>query len=489
MHRLTVALLATVDAALAVAVGVAATLAPLTLLWVFGFGGDADWASLWPAAVALWQLGHLVPLTVSLPADYLAATGIDAAAASFTVSLAPLAFAAFTAVFAARSGVRASRAEAWVTGVVTGSLVFAGLTAGAAVTSPNPVAVAEPWRAVLTPVLLFTLPALLAAAVTEWREADEGPIARLRDRIEAAPHGWADVPALVARGSAVVIVGLIGFGAAVTAVALFSRAGQIVALFQAGNVDVLGASVLTLAQLAYLPTLVVWGMSFGVGPGFAVGEGSAVSPAGTQVGVIPGVPAFGAIPETTSSWLFLLALVPVGLGALAGWIARSRLLGTAAPRAPRARAPRLPETPRGDAARTSVLDGLLASTASGHGRDAEASADTDAPHRRDQPVGARLAIAVGISVVAAGAAALLAAAASGSIGPGRLAAFGPDAGRIALAVGLEVLVGAAILLLSPRGRDADPTASGERAHPTSQDAVDAATGEARTEPIDLPRLD
>ena len=127
MHRLIVALLATVDAAIAAAVGLAATLAPLTLLWVFGFGGGADWGVLWPAGVAVWQLGNLVPLQITLPPDYLAVTGIDADAASFVLSLAPLAFAAFTALFAARSGMRASRADAWLTGVLTSTAVFAAL--------------------------------------------------------------------------------------------------------------------------------------------------------------------------------------------------------------------------------------------------------------------------------------------------------------------------------------------------------------------------
>ena len=118
MHRLIVALLAAVDAALAAAVGLAATLAPLTLLWIFAFGGEADWGVLWPAAVSVWQLGNLVPLHITLPPGYLAATGIDSAAASFVLSLAPLAFAAFTAIFAARSGARASHADAWLTGVL-----------------------------------------------------------------------------------------------------------------------------------------------------------------------------------------------------------------------------------------------------------------------------------------------------------------------------------------------------------------------------------
>ena len=55
MHRLTIVILAAVDAAIAVAVGIAATLAPATLLWVFGFGDGADWAALWPASAVIWH--------------------------------------------------------------------------------------------------------------------------------------------------------------------------------------------------------------------------------------------------------------------------------------------------------------------------------------------------------------------------------------------------------------------------------------------------
>ena len=475
MNRLIVAFLATVDAVLAVAVGLAATLAPLTLLWVFGFGGAADWGAIWPAGVTVWQLGNLVPLAVELPPEYLAATGIDGDAASFVLSLSPLAFAAFTVIFAARSGVRASRAEAWLTGVATATLVFAALATGAALTGQNPVATAPTWQAVLVPTLLFAVPALAAALITEWREAGGGVVARLRDRIESAPHGWGDVPGVVVRGSAVVVTGLIGLGAALTAVALFARAGHVVALFEAGNVDAAGATVLTLVQLAYLPTLAIWGFAFAAGPGFAVGEGSAVSPAATQVGVVPGIPALGAVPDSTTSWLLLLALAPVALGALAGWIARSRLVHAGGVGAP----------------------------------------------ATDDPIGARLVTAAGIAVVAASASALLAFAAAGSLGPGRLSTFGPDAGPVALAVALEVFVGAAILLLSPRGRRsrpdpretsdlaaerelpqvdarltgliaAAPRPEAEEWHPAPiamPDEPSSPVDEARTEPIELPPRD
>jgi len=537
MYRLIVALLAAVDAAIAVAVGIAATLAPLTLLWVFGLGVEADWAALWPASASIWQLGNLVPLAVTIPPDYLAATGIDPAAAEFTLSLAPLAFAAFTAIFAARSGRRASGADAWITGVIVGTATFAALATAVALTSANDVLAAERWQAILFPTLVFAVPALVAALVTEWRDAGAGFIARLRDRVEAAPHGWGLVPALVARGTAVVVVGLIGLGALLTAIALILGGGEVIALFEAGHVDALGATVLTLAQLAYLPTLVVWAMAFIAGPGFALGADTSVSAAGTQVGVVPGIPLLGVIPDSTTPWLLLLALLPVALGAFAGWIARSRFVRITAVSSARPRVGGASATDAAtaaaatgstnasatdaatsasltdaaaatsitdeairtstadeairtstaddaaDPARTAALAGLLASAAAAAAeRDAAAEAaaresvaaresaaapepaggggDDSAPEPADEagdaaeedPIAARLVMTVGIAVLSAGTAALLAALAAGSLGPGRLAVLGPEPGPVALAVGLEVLVGAAILLLSPRRR-------------------------------------
>lgn len=454
MNRLIVVILAAVDAAIAAAVGLAATLAPLTLLWVLALGGTADWGALWPAGAAIWQFGNLVPLQVTLPGEYLAVAGIDPTAASFVLSLAPLAFASFTAIFAARSGVRASQADAWITGVVSGALVFAGLAALVAVSAVNSLAGVEQWQAILFPSLVYAIPLLLGGLVTEWREASAGVVARVRDRIEAAPHGWGEATGLVVTGTAMVLTGLIGLGALIFAVSLLLRGGEVVALFEAAHVDALGATVVTLAQLAYLPTLAIWGMSFVAGPGFAVGADTAVSPAGTQLGVVPGVPVLGALPESTTPWLLLLALLPIAVGALAGWMARSRLV--APPFAVEGGSARVPFAgdAAGESARSSALTALLSGADEmqadgGRMRDADAAED---------PIAARLVIALGIAVLSAAGAALLCALASGSIGPGRLAEVGPAPGPVALAVGLEVLIGASILLLSPRRRES-PAAS------------------------------
>ncbi|MBA8817532.1 hypothetical protein FHX48_002637 [Microbacterium halimionae] len=407
MYRLLVALLAAVDALVAAAVGITVILAPLTLLWVFGIG-EPDWGSLWPTAANVWQLGHAVPLAVTLPAEYLAATGISADAASFTVSLAPLAFGAFTAIFAARSGRRAARAGASITGVLVGTAAFAAIAAGIAITSVTPTISAELWPAIGFPALFYLVPSLCGAIVAGWTDNDAGVIDRVRERVEALPDIWALVPGLVVRGTAIVVMGLVGLGAAALVVAVIVRGPQMLSLYQAGNFDAIGATVFALGQLAYLPTLVIWALAFVAGPGFAVGTGTAVSPAGTQLGAVPGIPVLGLLPEQTSSWLLLLALLPVAVGAFAGWVVRSR---------------------------------VVAAT----------------PKAGGEPVGPMLALTAAITALSASVVALGAVLASGAFGPGRLADIGPAAGAIAITVGVEVAVGCGILLLSPRPRARTPS--------------------------------
>jgi len=398
MNRLLVTLLAAFDALVVVAVGIAVVLAPLTLLWVSGLGAGADWTLLWPATVRIWQAGHFAPIDIALPDEYLLVTGIPAEAGAFTISLAPLVFAAFTSIFAARSGVRAARSGAWIAGVVSGTVTVAALAAVLAVTAPNEVATVDLLPAIALPTLVFAGAALVGAIVHAWREGDDGVIDALHGRLDAAP-AWVDLPAAAARGIAVCLVGLIGLGALLVTLALAVRGGEVIALFEAAHVDLVGAIVLTLGQFAYLPTLVVWGAAFAAGPGFAIGTGTAVSPAGTNLGVVPGIPVLGGIPETTSFWMLLLALLVVGLGALAGAIARSALL--------------------------------------------------IAPDRAE-PVLPRVVALAAIAIGTALGAALLAVAASGAFGPGRLATVGPEPGPLALAVGIEVALGAGILLLAPR---------------------------------------
>jgi len=400
MQRLLVALLAAFDAAIAAAVGLVVLLAPLTLLWTVAFGITADWGALWPLTGTLWQFGHGVPLDVTIPDDLLVALAIPPQAASFAVSITPLAFLLFTLLFAARSGTRAANAGAWLLGVVSGTGVFTLISAGVAL-SVRLDAVQTPLTlAIVLPSAVYLVGALCGAVHVAWEEGDGGLLDRLHDLLDAR-EDWSPVPAAIVRGTAFTLVAVVGASALALAVITLLRGGEVVALFQAARVDALGATVLTLGQLVYLPTMIVWTASWLAGPGFAVGAGTAVSPAGTQLGVVPGIPVFGLLPENSSIWMLIVLLLPIAAGAFAGWAVRSRLVWEGTPL------------------------GMLQ----------------------------RTVIAIGIAAVSAGIAGLAAALANGSMGPGRLAVVGPAVLPFALALGAEVLIGAAILLLSPRHRD------------------------------------
>jgi hypothetical protein len=400
MQRLLVALLAAFDAAIAAAVGLVVLLAPLTLLWTVAFGITADWGALWPLTGTLWQFGHGVPLDVTIPSELLVALAIPPQAANFAVSITPLAFLIFTLLFAARSGKRAADAGAWLLGVVSGAGVFALIAVGVSLSTRLEAVQTPAPLTIILPAAVYLAGALCGAVRVAWEEGDGGLLDRLHDGIDAR-EDWAPVPAAIVRGTAFTLVAVVGASALALAVTTLFRGGEVVALFQAARVDALGATVMTLAQLAYLPTMIVWAASWLAGPGFAVGAGTAVSPAGTQLGVVPGIPLFGLLPENSSFWMLIVVLIPVAAGAFAGWAVRSRLVWEGTPL------------------------GMLQ----------------------------RTVIAVGIAAISAGIAGLAAALANGSMGPGRLAVVGPAVVPFALALGAEVLIGAAILLLAPRNRD------------------------------------
>ncbi|MGN8025209.1 cell division protein PerM [Microbacterium sp. 22242] len=397
MQRLLIVLLAAVDAIVAAAIGLVVLLAPLTLVWAISFGTAANWGALWPTAVTLWQFGHGVPLAISLPDALVRAVGIAPSAATFALSVPPLLLLAFTAVFAARSGRRAALAGSWIAGVASGAVVFAVVSALAALTGRFSVIATPLPLAILFPPLVFLCGALAGAIPTAWSEGDGGVVDRVQDALDRWPD-WAHVPGDVVRGASAALAGVIGAAGLAVAIAALARGGQVVALFESLRADALGVAVVGLAQLAYLPTLLVWGLAWIAGPGFAIGTGTAVSPAGTILGVVPGVPMLGLVPDNASPWFLIVVLVPVAAGAFAGWLIRSRQVSAG------------------------LEPGILP----------------------------RIAVVLGIAILSAAAGALLAALSAGSLGPGRLAHAGPAPGAVALALGLEVLVGAGILMLSPR---------------------------------------
>ena len=218
---------------------------------------------------------------------------------------------------------------------------------------------------------------------------------RLPERVRAV------LPPAAAAGAALVAGGALLGGAS-----LAVHHGRAVDLTAGLGAGVGGGLLLLLGCICYLPTAVVWGLAFCVGPGFAVGEGTSVGVLGADLGAVPAVPMLAGLPSGTGSpawWLVLL--VPAAAGVLAGLVA-DRTAG-------RSQVP-------------------------GHGSWREL-AETSA--------GAGAVVGLGV--------ALLGWLASGSVGPGRMAVTGPTWWLVGLVAAVEVtLLAAATRALLPvaRGR-------------------------------------
>ena len=108
-------------------------------------------------------------------------------------------------------------------------------------------------------------------------------------------------------------------GAALLVTGLVRHFGTVRALHSALDPGVGGSIALLLAQLALVPNALVWAASYALGAGFVMGAGSVVAPAGTELGMLPGLPLLGALPSPGPGDPALLWWL--GSGVLAGAVA------------------------------------------------------------------------------------------------------------------------------------------------------------------------
>jgi hypothetical protein len=208
-------------------------------------------------------------------------------------------------------------------------------------------------------------------------------LAWLPDSVRRAVRpGLAGAGLLLAIGT-VVVIGLV--------VLSWNEVSTISTAVAAGG---LGGIVLALAQVASLPNLALWAVSFIAGPGFRVVEGGSVTWSGSKGGLLPMVPVLAALPQPGAfPWFTALSvLVVVAVG---GFVARRALA---------------------QVARLSRLR-------------------------------TKLAVALAACTVTALAIAVLDLVAGGSLGQFRLSAVGAPTGRLFLALLLELGLGAVVVVV------------------------------------------
>ncbi len=142
---------------------------------------------------------------------------------------------------------------------------------------------------------------------------------------ELAGRANESVPPVV-RGSLAGLATLLCGGGLLLLAALVNHFGRIVDLTQSLHAGAFGGAVLLLLGAVCVPTGVVWAAAYAVGPGFAVGVGTTVAPAGIALGPVPAFPLLSALPATgPAPTASLVALaVPVIAGLVIGLMAARR---------------------------------------------------------------------------------------------------------------------------------------------------------------------
>ncbi|WP_314101889.1 DUF6350 family protein [uncultured Frigoribacterium sp.] len=416
MNRPVTAVFAALEALLVVGIGVGLPVVVLSLLWAFQYGLQIDWIVFWRAAVDIWLVGHGVDLDLQLGAATAAASGVPGAEAPFAVTIAALGFSVLTVLLGVRAGRAVAETAHRVVGVLSTVGVFALLSLLVTATAQHPLASPVLWQGIVLPTLVYAVPVVVMAEVTRRRRGEPAdPVTGAVSTLVArAPRTARVVAAAGLRIGTASAAGVLAVSGVVVGVLMLTNYGELITLYEGAHAGLLGSIALTLGQLALLPDLVVWAASWFVGPGFALGTGSGVSPLGTSVGPMPAVPFLGALPTASSSFAFVGLLVPVVAAFVVTTLLRPR------------------------------IERLLAESG---------SAD----------VLRRVLVGVSGGVVAGVLLGLLAWSASGAAGPGRLAHVGPDPLLVGAFGALEVAVPSVLAMVvslrSFLGHDDDTAAA------------------------------
>ncbi|WP_345712116.1 cell division protein PerM, partial [Kineococcus glutinatus] len=231
----------------------------VVLTWTAASRTSVPLSSALRVAADLWLLGHgnavavaggrvgVVPLGVTLLAVLAAVRQVRRWAEEQVAAERPLPWGRAAAVFAAGYGV--------VTGLV-------------ALVARMPSAAADVTAAPVTGALLAA--AVLVGCGARW----DGYL------VASAPAGLRRCLRPAATATAL----LLGAGLLLVVVAVVLAHERVALLHSSLGAGLLGGVLLVLAQALLLPDLAVWGVAWLAGPGFAVGQGTSITPAAAQVG-------------------------------------------------------------------------------------------------------------------------------------------------------------------------------------------------------------
>jgi len=403
--------IAALQALIVTAIGIGLSIAPLTLTWLLEGDGSTSWLVALQVAVFAFLLATGVPVEVTEGK----LLGIEFP--DFAINVMPLGLTLLMALMVIRVGYRLSATSSLWPAWIGGAISFGAIGLGASALVNNDAVYVGEWEPLVIPAVFFGGLLVLSSTLGSRYEmfvGANGVEAKERIWIRAqfaniyAKLHWSlrSVLSPAARVGLGVVVTMALVSALMLALALGFGWIEVVRLYEGLRVSVLGGVMVTLGQLAILPNLIVYAMAWLAGPGFVIGLGSTVSPFASQLGPMPAFPVFAALPTGGFDRGILFALVPVLAAFIGTLLVRKHV----------------------DQIRWEYATRFTAS----------------------------IALAGVSALIASSSAMLLAAMASGSLGPGRFELVGVNVLQFGLVVFLEVLIPsflAALIITKPYDPD------------------------------------
>lgn len=302
-------------------------LVPLTLAWLIEGDGSVDWP------VTLAVAGYAFLLAVGVPVQIASGELVGIAFDTFAISFLPLGLTLVMALMIIRIGHRLSAASSLWPAWLGGALAFGASSYALSLIISNPAVSLGEWDPLFRPALFFGGLLFISSVSGKRFELVSGA-----NQIEAPERIWvrqktsdfisklhwivstSAMPAL--RIGGFVIISLLLVSSVLITLSLAIGWVEVLRLYQALSLSFLGGLMVTLGQLAILPNLIIFGAAWISGTGFSIGAGSFVSPLASQLGPLPALPIFAALPTGGIERGIVFAVIPVVAAIIATLLAR-----------------------------------------------------------------------------------------------------------------------------------------------------------------------
>lgn len=292
---------------------------PLVGVWATDGFQNRNVDALARLAGQAWLLIHGVPL-------HLAQVNLGTAGqpGSGSLSLIPLGLSLIPFLLAWRAGRRLARAsytdQLWQA-FLGAWIVYAAFGAATGFICRTTDVVINLWLAMSIPLIPFGLGMVIGARreAGSWsRLIGVDAVAWLAKTSQHSRWAGSYVGSALKAGF-VATMAAVSLAALLLAVDIIWHWTDIVAVYEGLKAGALGGAVLTIAQLGFLPNLVIFTLAWASGAGFSLGVGSTAGPLGTAVGPLPAVPIFGGLPAGQLDLGGMALALPVAAGVMAGW--------------------------------------------------------------------------------------------------------------------------------------------------------------------------